>query len=337
MAIAELMESVEANKAETSPLLCDPLKASIPDPMKADSDSHKMGAGEMSILFATVEDVDCDSDDDASRWLIAMADDEDDASSLEWIPRCARDSTDDRDYGDCDMLGAQMIAAAMKRDRDLYGKQVYMSWDSDSASVVSDDSSHESHVSFDDDDEDASQESDVSFDDDDVNVMMEATREELEDLVCMAIDSDIAIDSNTSSKDFSRMFQDSLALDTDCMIALCLQQDEDDDAIMEAVIAGDDDLTVEAGLRAAGVEHHAGRHRGISGSTLVNFNPVDISEGFETAVLEPGAALGPVIGHGENGLQYLDTKPAARDTKLSGNSKGPVDVAQVKRMEKTDL
>jgi hypothetical protein len=103
------------------------------------------------------------------------------------------------------------------------------------------------------------------------------------------------------------------------------------------VISGDDDLIVETGLKAAGVEHHAGRHRGISGSSLLNFDRVDISEGFETTVLEPKAVLGPVIGHGENGLQYLDTKPTACDTKLSGNSKGPVDVAQVKRMEKTDL
>jgi hypothetical protein len=333
VAVAEMMESVEADKTKTSPLLCDPLKASIPDPKKTASDSHNMGAGEMSISFATIEDVDCNSDDDVSKRLIAMADDEDDASSLEWIPRCARDSTDDRDYGDYDMEGARMIAATMKRDRELYGKPTAMSWDSDSASVISEDSSLESLVSFDDDD-DTSQDSHVSFDDDDVNIMMEATREELEDLACMAIDPDTPC---VPSSDFFRMAEDSLALDTDCMIALCLQQDEEDDAIMQAVISGDDDLIVETGLRAAGVEYHAGRHRGISGSSLVNFNPVDISEGFETAVPEPGAALGPVIGHGENGLQYLDTKPAASDTKLSGNSKGPVDVAQVERMKKTDL
>jgi hypothetical protein len=120
------------------------------------------------------------------------------------------------------------------------------------------------------------------------------------------------------------------------MIALCLQQDEDDDAIMEAVIAGDDDLIVETGLKAAGVEYHAGRHRGISGSSLVNFNPVDISEGFETAIPGSGVVPGLLAEHHGDKMQYLNCKPAASDTKLSGNSKGLVDVAQVKRMEKTD-
>jgi hypothetical protein len=107
--------------AETSQLLCDPLKASIPDKkmseleqylvpkpcplgkapndtLKIASDSHevcnvalsshKMGAEEMSISFtAEVDDgsVD-DSDDDVSRKLVALADDDKSESSFEWIP-----------------------------------------------------------------------------------------------------------------------------------------------------------------------------------------------------------------------------------------------------------
>jgi hypothetical protein len=203
--------------AETSQLLCDPLKASIPDKkrneleqylvpkkcplgegpcdtMKMASDSnevcnvavgsHKMGAEEMSISFVAdeVDDESVDgSDGDVSRKLIALADDKSE-SSFEWIPKCARDSTDDRDYGDEDTedlrARAVMWAAVIRGDKTSLNT-TFMSWeyeyhdddDSDSASVVSNDNTLVSVVSG----SQASGSSHVSFEDDDVNTLMETT------------------------------------------------------------------------------------------------------------------------------------------------------------------
>jgi hypothetical protein len=136
--------------------------------------------------------------------------------------------------------------------------------DSDSASVVSNDSSLVSVVSGS-CSQAGSNSSQISFEDDDVNTMMETAREELEDLACMVMDTDVP---EFTSSEFFAMAETQMREDNDRMIAQCLQQEEDEVAMMY-----EDDLEFEASDMVVKQPEHAGRHRGIQGDSPIKFQP----------------------------------------------------------------
>jgi hypothetical protein len=205
--------------------------------------------------------------------------------------------------------------------------------DSDSASVVSNDSSLVSVVSG--SAPNASVSSQVSFEDDDVNTLMETTREELEDLACMVLDGNGPVYNppDFRSSKFFAMAEAQLREDTDRMIAQCLQQEEDDVAMMY-----EDDLEFEARDLIIGQDEHAGRHRGIQGSSHTSFKSIDIEEGFDRLVLD-----GYINQDGKEEDRKMPAKevivskgsqPAAKLPSGQGVQGRPNEVAPSERMSK---